>query len=177
MANFDPAFEKTMKVEEGYVNDPKDPNGESYKGIARKTHPHWKGWASIDLLKQKKNFPKNLDHDAELHTHVKTLFRKECWDRISGDKINQQAIAEAIFDFAVQAGTLTSVKLAQMTLGVEPNGIIGEDALNKLNEEDPRAFLAVFAIQRIRRSVSLCEKQPDSKKLLLGWIKRTLEIL
>ncbi len=175
MANFDPAFEKTAKAEEGYVNDPKDLSGEHYKGITRKSHPHWKGWTTLDLLKAKKNFPKNLDHDQELHSHLKTLFRKEYWDRISGDNINEQAIAESIFDFAVNAGPLTSIKMAQMTLGVEPNGIVGEATLNKINEEDARSFLAVFAIQKIRRYVSLCEKLPESKKLLLGWIKRTVE--
>jgi lysozyme family protein len=35
MAEFKTAFEVTMKAEGGYVNDPDDPGGETYKGSAR----------------------------------------------------------------------------------------------------------------------------------------------
>ena len=47
MANFNQAFKKVMSAEGGYVNDPDDPGGETYKGVARKMNPRWSGWAIV----------------------------------------------------------------------------------------------------------------------------------
>ena len=60
MAQFEPAFEKTMKFEGGYANNPADRGGETYRGIARKIWPGWNGWPLVDAAKQKAGFPGNL---------------------------------------------------------------------------------------------------------------------
>jgi lysozyme family protein len=44
MAEFNPALEKVLSHEGGYVVDPNDPGGETYKGVARKIHSKWDGW-------------------------------------------------------------------------------------------------------------------------------------
>ena len=49
-ASFKPAFDATMRNEGGYGNDPQDPGGETYRGIARKFHSKWEGWTTIDAL-------------------------------------------------------------------------------------------------------------------------------
>ena len=41
--SFDRAFVTTMQSEGGYVNNPKDPGGETYMGISRNNYPHWQG--------------------------------------------------------------------------------------------------------------------------------------
>ena len=53
MANFNESFNITLGYEGGYSNDPDDAGGETYKGISRRYHPGWKGWALIDELKSK----------------------------------------------------------------------------------------------------------------------------
>ena len=61
MADFKKALTETLRHEGGYVNDPKDPGGETYKGISRKNHPDWEGWNIIDEKKILSSFPINLD--------------------------------------------------------------------------------------------------------------------
>lgn len=46
--NFLKSYDILIKHEGGYVNDPDDKGGETYKGIARKFNPDWKGWKIID---------------------------------------------------------------------------------------------------------------------------------
>jgi lysozyme family protein len=175
MALFDSALLHTLKSEGGYVNDPQDPGGETFKGIARVHHSKWQGWIKIDLLKNAQNFPLNLDHDETLNDQVKAFYKTHFWDRIQGDDIQNQDIAESIFDFSVNAGVRTSSKLAQITCGETADGVIGEATLNKLNVEDPRAFLAVFALSKISRYANICEKRKESRKFFYGWVRRTLE--
>jgi lysozyme family protein len=175
MADFSKAFEQTMSAEGGYVNDPQDPGGETYKGIARKLNSKWDGWIIVDLLKAERGFPGNLDGHADLQARIKTFYEINYWDKVRGDDITNQHIAESIFDFAVNAGPITSMKLAQATVGAEADGVIGPATLEKINADDPRAFLALFALHKIARYVSICEKRSESKKFFYGWVKRTLE--
>ena len=39
MAHFERAIDKTLAWEGGYVNDPKDPGGETKYGISKRAHP------------------------------------------------------------------------------------------------------------------------------------------
>ncbi len=176
MAKFEPAFEATISNEGGYVNDPDDPGGETYKGIARASNPKWDGWITIDLLKNKQQaFPKNLESDEELQKQVKALYESNYWDKISGDKIKDQDIAESIYDFAVNAGPRVSSKLAQLAVGVKPDGVIGPETLRYINADDPKTFLSVFALSKISRYVHICENRKESRKYFYGWVRRTLE--
>lgn len=177
MAAFDLAFDKTMRAEGGYGNDPQDSGGETYKGIARNSNPKWPGWIIIDQMKTKGNFPRSLDSNNDLQNQIKQFYEANYWDKIRGDDITEQLIAESIFDFAVNAGPSVSIRLAQMSVGANPDGVIGNDTLQKINADTPRAFLAVFAIHKIGRYVSICEKKPDNKKFFYGWIRRTVGAL
>lgn len=175
MADFETAFALTMKAEGGYVNDPQDPGGETYKGVARKMNSKWDGWIVIDMMKKAPNFPANLDGNAELQGKIKAFYEVNYWDKIRGDDIGNQDIAESMFDYAVNAGPIASAKLAQMTVGAEPDGVIGPVTLQKINADDPRAFLALFALKKIARYVDICNKRQESRKFFFGWVKRTLE--
>lgn len=177
MADFASAFAATMKAEGGYVNDPQDPGGETYKGVARKMNSKWDGWTIIDMAKKGKNFPANLDSNEPLQEKIRTFYETNYWDKVRGDDITNQHIAESIFDFAVNAGIIASAKLAQITVGAEPDGTIGPVTLQKINADDPRAFLALFALHKIARYIHICENREDSKKFFYGWIKRTVEAL
>jgi lysozyme family protein len=175
MADFLKAFALTMKAEGGYVNDPVDPGGETYKGIARKMNPGWEGWKIVDMLKGQKRFPANLDGYEPLQEKIVAFYRANYWDRVCGDKITNQDVAESIFDFAVNAGVVASVKVAQVAARATVDGVIGPVTLSKINGMDPRVFLAFFSLGKIARYVSICEKRKESRKYLFGWIKRALE--
>jgi lysozyme family protein len=58
MADLTTAYESTMKAEGGYVNNPQDPGGETYKGIARKFNSKWDGWIAIDMAQTGQEFPR-----------------------------------------------------------------------------------------------------------------------
>ena len=50
MADFRLAYKKIEAAEGGYVNDPDDKGGETYKGISRKANPDWNGWINIGIV-------------------------------------------------------------------------------------------------------------------------------
>lgn len=126
MANFDKAFDKVIKAEGGYVNDPKDSGGETYLGISRKYHSTSPMWDIIDSIK--KDNPKltssqlttRLKKEPRLLSYAKDIYRSEYWNKVRGDEINSQKVAEQLFDMAVNAGVAIGISLMSNVVGEYP---------------------------------------------------------
>lgn len=174
MANYEQALQWILSHEGGYVNDPDDPGGETYKGVARKMNSKWDGWLVVDMLKRQSGFPANLDKDTELQEAVKSFYQINYWDRIKGDHIQNQEVATSIFDFAVNAGVSTSSSLAQLVVGTTQDGVIGNQSIAQINSFDPEHFIASFTVAKIARYISIVKKRPTSKKYFYGWVCRAL---
>ncbi len=174
MADFNLAFPLTIAHEGGYDNDPDDPGGETYKGVARKIHSKWDGWTKVDMLKRQPGFPANLDKDAELQQDVLSFYRLTFWDKMNGDLIDDQDVANSIFDFGVNAGLSTSASLAQMVVGAEADGVIGPKSVSLINNFNSEHFLSAFTVAKIARYIHIVKKRPTSRKYFYGWVLRAL---
>ncbi len=174
MADFSSAFQKVVKNEGGYVNDPSDPGGETYKGIARNMNSKWDGWDIIDQQKKQPKFPASLDSNVDLQEKVSDFYKTNYWDRVKGDDITNDTIGFSIFDFAVNAGVGTSISLAQMVVDVDADGVMGVDTLTKINAFDADHFIAAFIVAKIARYASIVKKRPSSQKYFYGWVRRAL---
>jgi len=166
MADFNPAFEKMIHDEGGYqlTNIPGDRGGQTYAGIARKPNPQWAGWQYID----RKDF-------GSATPLVREFYKSNFWDRVRGDDITNQAIAETIFNFAVNTGVGVASKLAQLIVGTTPDGAIGPKTLERLNICTAQKFLTAYTLAKIQRYVNICMKDRSQSKFLLGWCRRALE--
>lgn len=167
MAEFDPAFEKMLHDEGGYqlTNIPGDRGGMTYAGIARNPNPDWPGWALVD----RKEF------GGPLTSMVREFYRQRFWNVVRGDEIRDQAIAETIFNFAVNTGTSVAIKLAQVIVGATPDGGIGPKTVELLNQCTAQKFVPSYALAKIGRYANICNKDRGQSKFLLGWINRTLQ--
>lgn len=170
MADFMPAFERMIQNEGGFklVNVPADRGGQTYAGIARNYHPGWPGWRLID--------GGDLQNPS-LSSLVVDFYRTRFWDRLAGDRIESQMVAESIFDFGVNAGFATAAKLAQIVVGALPDGSIGPVTLEKLNAMDGAQFALKYALAKIARYAEICNKDRNQSRFLLGWINRTMKEL
>ncbi|GAB4059360.1 glycoside hydrolase family 108 protein [Uliginosibacterium sediminicola] len=168
MADFNPAFDIMIRNEGGYqlTNVAGDRGGQTYAGIARNMHPEWPGWRIID---------RGDMGNLELSQLVRDFYKANYWDRVSGDGISRQAIAESIFDFAVNAGPAVAAKLAQLVVGAVPDGRIGPKTLDALNALEEGVFVLKYAIAKVARYAEICNKDRSQSKFLLGWINRTMK--
>lgn len=168
MADFSPAFETMIQNEGGYklTNIASDRGGQTYAGIARNFHQDWPGWAIID---------RGDMGNLELSRLVREFYKAKFWDPISGDDITKQTIAASIFDFAVNAGTSTAAKLAQLVVSAMPDGRIGPKTLAALNELDEGVFVLKYALAKVARYAEICNKDRSQSKFLLGWLNRTMK--
>ena len=164
MSDFLPAFERMIVNEGGYRlhTVAGDRGGMTYAGISRRAHPGWTGWADLDA---------GAIPESE---RVRAFYRANYWDRLRLDEVQSQRVARSIFDFGVNAGPGTAAKLAQIVVGVTPDGAIGPKTLAALNMADPDRFALAYALAKIARYRDIVTRDRTQAKFLLGWINRTL---
>ncbi len=169
MLDFNPAFEQMIVSEGGYTlhEVPGDRGGQTYAGISRKFHPDWEGWKLID--------EENLSSDT-LKRLVKEFYKETYWVKIGANKMRHQIVAQIIFDFSVNAGKRTAIKLAQRIVGTTPDGLVGPKTINKINGINPGLFIRDYTIAKVERYAYICNKDQTQCKFLLGWLNRTLRI-
>lgn len=169
MADFLKAYERTAEQEGGYANDPADRGGETYKGIARKFHPHWHGWAIVDAIPNKKRgqtFPGSL-----LSGHVKDFYRSSFWNKMGGDKIQSQRVAEFIYDWYVNSGA-GGLKKVQAAVGVTADGQIGPKSIAAINAIDEAELMDKLICARLAFVSAIVAANPSQSKFLKGWNNR-----
>ncbi|HNO71458.1 MAG TPA: putative peptidoglycan-binding domain-containing protein [Bacteroidia bacterium] len=128
----------------------------------------------MDLQKRQPNFPANLVNKIELNAEIEHFYRVNYWDKIKGDEIKDQRVANSIFDFAVNAGVTTSSVLAQKVVGVKEDGVLGGDSLTAINNQPADQFISAFTVAKIARYISIVKKRPANQKYFYGWIRRAL---
>lgn len=125
--SYDNAFKELVHIEGGYVNDPQDTGGETYKGISRNNHPKWLGWGIIDQYKQKPGFPGTLEQDAKLQDYIKQWYKDTYWDIFGLDNCSD-ILAFEIFEQAVNLGIGQATKHIQRVLNAfNDKNIFGAD--------------------------------------------------
>lgn len=119
MATFDEVFERTIGHEAGYVNNPKDPGGETKWGISKRSYPH-------------------LDIKGLSREQARQIYKLDFWDRINADKL-YDGVAYQLFDFALHSGIEVAVRYLQRALDVADDGHWGpvsQAAANATSESD-----------------------------------------
>lgn len=143
---FDIAFDRLLGHEGGYVNDPRDPGGETNWGISKRSYPN------VDI--------KNLTRDG-----AKAIYLADFWSPL-GDA--DPAIKFQVFDFAVNGGLPTGLRKLQAAVGVADDGHWGPVSDAALKAMELNDVLMRFNAQRLRFYTAL-SKWPDYGK---GWTNR-----
>lgn len=188
MAEFSEAYKLTSAHEGGYVHDPVDRGGETYRGIARVHHPDWPGWRRIDTARRKSGFPRSLNSDAALQKAVKAFYKRAYWDRFSGDEIADQALANELYDTGVNMGVRRAVRFLQSSLNLlnrnqkdyqdlVVDGWFGAKTLETTStllrkDRGSDALVKMMNIQQGARYVEIMAGDSSQERFARGWIKR-----
>ena len=126
---FQVALDFTLAEEGGYVNNPKDPGGETKFGISKRAYPN------EDI--------KNLTRDRAIE-----LYERDYWNacRCSG---MHTAVAMVVFDTAVNCGVGAASRWVQRVAGVTQDGVIRSVTLAALNRIEQQQAVALILRERM----------------------------
>lgn len=128
MSRFDDAFARVVGEEGGYINDPRDPGGETKYGIS------------------KREFPAEDIADLTLE-RAKEIYRAKYWDQIRGDDL-PVPVDEFAFDFAVNSGVVAASKALQLAVGALPDGKVGQRTVDAVKSKDPMSVVRLMFVSR-----------------------------
>ncbi|WP_369976132.1 glycoside hydrolase family 108 protein [Xanthomonas bundabergensis] len=170
MASFDLYLPQLLKFEGGYVDDPADPGGATNLGITLATFQRY----AQSLLGEA---PTLEALRALTPEQAGAIYKQAYWDRLDGDQIASQALAEILFDFYVNAGTEAVVLLQRILLqlgatGLATDGDMGPATLAALQAADQAQVYALYRQGRIDYYQRLAQERPVDDKFLQGWLAR-----
>jgi lysozyme family protein len=144
------SIRNVIRHEGGYVNNPKDPGGETKFGISKRAYP------TMDI-------GKITEEDATL------IYDRDYWQRIQGDKLPPD-VANMVLDIAVNSGVFRAVRILQAACGVTIDGKIGPRTIDAAKA--PGVLEAMAEIRRkFYRSLSTFEHFGK------GWLIRVDQVL
>ncbi|RZK76379.1 MAG: hypothetical protein EOO92_14690 [Pedobacter sp.] len=179
--------EKITGINEGgYANNPSDKGGETFAGIARNFWPKWTGWKHIDRYKSdhkkaKESGKTKLSLAAWVNASAKVstepvrdlivLFYKEnFWIINKLDQINDQQLANSIYDFGVNSGKGRAVQFLEQLFGVKKDGIMDPEVIRLANNSNPEETLKKYNAAREASYRSWAVG--DQAQFLKSWLSR-----
>jgi len=149
--NFDQAFERLLGHEGAYVNNPKDPGGETMWGV------------TVDVARQ--HGYTGPMRDLPIDT-AKAIYRKSYWAPVRADEL-PEGIRFDVFDAAVNHGPSQAAKWLQRAVGTTPDGVIGAVTVGAARAAGPQLG-AHFNAQRLRFYTDLATWPSFGR----GWARR-----
>lgn len=147
------AFVLADRIEGGYVNDPRDPGGETNFGISKRAYP---GENIRELTR----------------AGAISIYHRDYWQACACDAL-PPALGVATFDCAVNQGTGVAVRLLQTALRVKADGIVGPRTLAAAQAADVFEVLMDLLSWRLRRYAFTA----NASVYMRGWSKRVLYLL
>lgn len=173
MADFERALKRTLGYEGGYDDDPDDPGGKTRWGITE-AEARASGYAG-----EMRDYPLYL---------AKEIYRTRYWNKIRGDELPDQDLAEELFDSAVNCGIKTAITWLQQAMNamnkngklyadVIEDGILGPQTLSilvvSLSVAPWYKLILTRALdcQQGAYYLSIARSKPRFEKFVPGWYR------
>lgn len=152
MSEFERALAKVLVHEGGYVNHPRDPGGETNKGITKRVYDDFRRARSLPLVSVR-----NISN-----SEVATIYRERYWNLFNGDEM-PAGVSYVVFDGAVNSGVSQSVKWLQRALVPVYKGVV--DGL-----VGPATLAAIDTYGDLRQLIDrICDQRMAFLKALKTW--------
>lgn len=149
--NFDQAFDRLIGHEGGYVNDPRDPGGETKFGISRRAYP-------------------GEDIAGMTLERAKTIYRRDYWGP-AGCDVLADLVKFEVFDMAVNLGVVQTIKILQRAVDATADGIIGPQTTMRLQSANPEWLLRRLQGMRLKHYTGL----KTFNAFGAGWVNRVAD--
>ena len=162
MAEFLPAVEKVLLLEGGLVDDPSDRGGITHYGISLRFLSGVNSQATAD--------------DIRALTKEKAIefYRQYFWEPSGIAQIDNQVLADKLFDMMVVMGRGNTIRLLQSVLGIDKDGMLGPMTASAANEAQPAVLLKFMQLEGVRYFLEIARTQFSQRRFLVGWLTRCL---
>jgi lysozyme family protein len=155
MADFKISVNKTLIHEGGYTNNLNDSGGPTNMGVTQADMP-------------------GVDIQTLTPAQAIEYYQQNYWKPLFS-QINDQFVADKIFDMSVLFGVGTAVKIMQTIFsipGVVTDGIFGPHTLDLVNTAEPVGLLAAYKSDLVKHAVAIVAANLNDRVFFSGWVRR-----
>lgn len=149
-----------LQWEGGWVNNPRDPGGETNKGITYKTWKHYYGANAHDEF---------MKMPADKWEHI---YKDGYWDHVHGDQIRSQRIAEVLAEWCWGSGADAPIRAVQRLLRIQVDGSFGVGTLRAINNADEKVLYQALIGERFKYLSHLPQHSQTLWGFTDGWMNR-----
>ena len=161
--SFKDAVKSTLEHEGGYSNHPDDKGGPTNYGITQGVAIRH-GFGDVKYLSVS---------DAEF------IYKTDYWDALCCGEFYDTALAEIVFDQAVNVGVSAAIKRLQSAynsgLPETPlirDGVMGPKTLRAINRDPTKQLIIQFVALTYLYYANIVVRKPSQAAFLMGWLKR-----
>ena len=158
LKKFEDIINDVFEKEGGYVNDPKDPGGETKYGISKRAFPN------VDI--------KSLTKDS-----AKKIYKENYWIPSKAENIPED-LRHIYFDMCVNFGMRGAGRVLQRACNgknknkIEVDGRVGKKTISACKNLEPDRLRAY----RVLKFGHIVYKNVSMEKFWYGWYRRALEV-
>lgn len=167
MADFDTAYNLVKRSEGGYQALPEDKG--NYNSLGELVGTNW-GVSAPKYERLIGRPPTKADMQNMPAWRARQAFKNDEWNRIKGDTIKSQELANIFFDGVVNHGR--GVWLMQDVLGVTKDNKFGSETHNAILKADQKKLHDAYKERRIKYYHQIVEDDPTQERFLKGWLNR-----
>lgn len=188
MSDFNEAIPIVLRHEGGFVNNPADPGGATNHGISLRylrtlltAEPQLLTGLGLTSLNQVDvSFIQNLST-----AQAQAIYYQDWWQKYQYGGISDQALANKVFDLAVNMGASRAAQLLQQACCtnagyncVNIDGMLGPHTfayLNQLGASQTGQLITEFCTLAANYYRSLALEHPATAQFLSGWLNRVYD--
>lgn len=169
MADFNTAQERVADWEGAYQVLPQDSG--NYNSLGQLVGTNW--GINAKVYESWIQYPPTISDMMNMPLEIaRLIFKLRFWDKIKGDDIQNQFVANIFYDGAVNHGVSLMTKFVQRILGVNDDGIVGPITLGAINSANPADLYNAIKQTRIEFYQDIVDREPDQEIFLNGWLNR-----
>ncbi len=186
--DFITSFNKALSNEGFISNNANDKGGFTYKGISRVKHPSWPGWKIIDEIFRSTDYQsvQQINSNPILQNLVQGFYLTEFWNKLQGDILQSQLIADELFDSSINLGVPTASEILQRTINllnrngklypdISVDGVIGNQTLEALRKclaaNGEKLIYNILNFYQAKHYIQIMEKD-HTQEIFIGWFSR-----
>lgn len=161
MADFTVAIALVLAHEGGLSLDPSDPGGATKFGISQRAYP-------------------SLNISGLTRADAVAIYERDYWTHFNFGALESQAVANKIFDFGVNAGPATAIRILQEALGcfvagpIVADGKLGSFTVQCAAQVPDEKLLPELRARCAVYHTGVAIRNPKELTDLLGWLRRDL---
>lgn len=163
--SFERALHTVLAHEGGYVNDKTDRGGATNKGVTQRVYDAWR---------TSHNQPARSVAEIA-NTEVAAIYLTQYWNPAWCEKLPEH-LGIVHFDAAVNHGVRRAVRLLQLAVGANDDGVMGRETMKSLEialaMTDEDAVISAYLDARSDFYEEIVERDPAQVKFIAGWKNR-----